>query len=319
LRSPSFPESDFDQLKQQRLAAMDNRRTDPNALASLALERTLSVYPRTDPRYVGTVDEDVEDIGKVTLDDVKKFYAQFYGASHGELVFVGQFDPAVAGKIAAELFGDWKSPATFQRITTNYQKVAPVNVKLEAPDKQNATFNAALLFPMKDTDPDYPAMVLANYIFGGSITSRMEDRIRNREGLSYGANSSFRASVDGTAARFAASASSNPKNTPKVEVSFRDELSKTVATGFTEKEVTEAKKSIRDQRIVGRSQDGQLLSLIATREEYDRTLDWDEKMDAKLAALTAEQVSAAFRRHIDPTAISITKAGDFKAAGAYVQ
>ena len=160
-------------------------------------------------------------------------------------------------------------------------------------------------------------MVLANYMFGGSITSRMEDRIRNREGLSYGANSSFRASVEGTAARFAASASSNPKNTPKVEASFKDELAKTLASGFTEKEVTEAKKAIRDQRIVGRSQDAQLLSLISTREEYDRTLDWDEKMDAKLATLTPDQVNAAFRRHVDPSAVSITKAGDFKAAGAY--
>jgi zinc protease len=160
-------------------------------------------------------------------------------------------------------------------------------------------------------------MVLANYMFGGSITSRMEDRIRNREGLSYGANSSFGASPEGTAARFGAGASSNPKNTPKVEASFKDELTKTLAGGFTAKEVDDAKKAIRDQRTVGRSQDQQLLRLISTREEYGRTLDWDTQMDAKLEALTADQVNAAFRRHVDPSAISIVKAGDFKAAGAY--
>jgi zinc protease len=70
---------------------------------------------------------------------------------------------------------------------------------------------------------------------------------------------------------------------------------------------------------VGRSQDQQLLRLISTRDEYGRTLDWDTQMDAKLDALTADQVNAAFRKHIDPSAISIVKAGDFKTAGAYAQ
>jgi zinc protease len=162
-------------------------------------------------------------------------------------------------------------------------------------------------------------MVLANYIFGGSITSRMEDRIRNREGLSYGATSRFSAPAEGTAARFDGRATSNPKNTPKVEASFRDELAKTVSGGFTAKEIADAQKAIRDQRTVGRSQDAQLLSLIGTREEFGRTLAWDEQMDAKLAALTAEQVNAALKRHLDPAAISIVKAGDFKTAGAYTE
>jgi zinc protease len=319
LRAPSFPDSEFDQVKKQRIAGIENRRTEPGSLAPLALERALFTYPRTDPRYAGTIDEDIEDTNKVTLDDVRKFYAQFYGASHGELVIVGQFDAAAAAKAAAELFGDWASPVPFKRITTNYQKAAPVNLKIETPDKQNATFEAGVTVRMTDTDPDYPAMVLANYMFGGSITSRMEDRIRNREGLSYGAGSSFSASTEGTAAEFGATASSNPKNTPKVEASFRDELVKTLAAGFTAKEVEEAKKAIRDQRIVGRSQDQQLLRLISTREDYGRTLAWDEQMDAKLAALTPEQVNAAFKRHIDPSAISIVKAGDFKAAAAYTE
>jgi len=319
LREPVFPDSEFDQVKKQRIAGIENRRTEPGALAPLALERTLNPFPRNDPRYVGTIDEDIEDTAKVSLDDVKMFYTQFYGASHGELVIVGRFDTTAAGKAAADLFGNWTSPQPYRRITTDYRKITPVNLKIETPDKQNATFGAGLLLPMTDSDADYPAMVLANYMFGGSITSRMEDRIRNREGLSYGANSSFGASVEGTAARFGAAASSNPKNTPRVEASFRDELAKTLAEGFTAKEVNEAKKAYLDQRKVGRSQDQQLLRLISTREEYGRTLDWDEKMDAKLDALTADQVNAAFRKHVDASAISIVKAGDFKAAGAYGQ
>jgi len=68
---------------------------------------------------------------------------------------------------------------------------------------------------------------------------------------------------------------------------------------------------------VQRSQDQQLLRLVSTREEYGRTLDWDTQMDSKLEALTVDQINAAFRKHVDAGAISIVKAGDFKAAGAY--
>jgi zinc protease len=67
---------------------------------------------------------------------------------------------------------------------------------------------------LPEADADYPAMVLANYMFGGSITARMPNRIRNREGLSYSA-SSRRRSRRGRAALFSATVSCNPVNMPK--------------------------------------------------------------------------------------------------------
>ena len=317
LREPSFPESEFDQVKKQRLAGLENGKTDPGSLAQLALTRALNPYPRQDVRYVGTLDENIAEINAVTLDDAKKFHSQFYGASNGALIVSGQFDPAALRKTAEELFGAWKSPAAYQRITARYKKMEPVNVKIEAPDKQNATFEAGMNLALTDTDPDYPAMVLANYMFGGSTGSRLFERIRNREGLSYGVNSRFAVPSEGDAASFGGAASAKAENTPKVEASFIDELRKTVDKGFTAAEVDAAKKALRDERSVGRSQDGQLLRILSIREDAGRTMKWDEDMDARFAALTAEQVNAAFKRHIDPSTLSIVKAGDFKAAKVY--
>jgi len=317
LRNSVFPDSEFDTVKKQRVTGIESGRSDPGQIATRALARTLGPYPRTDPRYTGTVDENLEDANKVTLDDVKKFYAQFYGASHGQMVVVGQFDMAAVQKAAAELFGDWTNNAPYKRITGEYRKIAPTNVKIEAPDKADATWAAGLNIEMNDADPDYPAMVLANFMFGGSITSRMEDRIRNREGLSYGAQTGFSANSEGNLARFQARATANPANMPKLEAIFKEELAKAIAEGFTDKEVAEAKKSFHDQRVVGRSQDAQLVSLIATREDFGRTLDWDTQMDAKVEALTTTQINATFRKRVDPVAITIIKSGDFKKVGAY--
>ena len=148
----------------------------------------------------------MENAGKVTLDDVKKFHAQFYGASHGELVIVGQFDPAAVSKTAAELFGNWPSPAPYQRITQNFEKTAAGESEDRNAGQTKRDIRGGFAAAMADTDPDYPAMVLANYMFGGSITARVPDRIRNREGLSYSVNSNFRAPqpAEGNAARFGA-------------------------------------------------------------------------------------------------------------------
>ena len=319
LREPSFPVVDFEQLRTQRIAQADRGRTEPGVLVGQLLQANLSPYPRSDVRHVRTIDEEVEDLRKVTLDDLKAFHAQFYGASQGELVVVGKFEAAAVQRTAAELLTPWKSASPYARIINNAIPVDRINTKIETPDKENAQLSTGLRLKMRDTDPDYPAMVLANYMFGGSgLTARLPDRVRNREGLSYSVSSGFTAPVEGDAAAFSASAISNPGNTPKVESSFLDELTRTVRDGFAAAEVENAKKAIRDDRINGRSSDGAVLNLMETREQWGRTLAWDIAMDEKLAALTLDQVNAAFRRHVNPAAVSIVKGGDFKAAGAYL-
>jgi zinc protease len=315
LKDPVFPESDFEQIRGQLIAGIERNRSEPGSLASEALQANLNPYPRSDIRHSRSMDEQIEDLKKVTLDDVKAFYRQFYGASTGELVVVGKFTPDEVRKVAEETLGSWKSASPYARILSNVQPVTPINRKIETPDKENAQINAGMRFSMTDTDPDYPAMVVANFMFGGSISARLPDRVRNREGLSYSVSSSFSASPFGSSASFSAGAISNPKNVPAVEASFRDELTKTLANGFTAAELADAKKSIRDQRIVSRSNDSGLQGLIMTREQLDRTLAWDEKIDAAIDDLTLDQVNAAFRKRVNVAGISIVKAGDFKKAG----
>ena len=253
----------------------------------------------------------------MTLDEVKRFHESFYGASHGELVVVGRFEAAAIEKAAADLLGTWKSGSSYQRIVNNYKDVQRINTRIDTPDKENAQLSAGLRLRMRDADPDYAAMVMANFMFGGGITARLPDRVRNREGYSYSVSSNFSAPVDGDAAVFSASAISNPANTPKVEASFLNELTQTLKDGFTASELAAAKKALRDDRIGARSSDGGLLNLIAAREQYGRTLAWDEALDARLQALTLEQVNSAFRRHINPEQVSIVKGGDFNRAKAY--
>ncbi len=317
LREPKFADTDFDQVRLQRIAAIENGRSEPATLAALELSRRLSPYAKGDARYVQTIDEQIAELKKVTLDDVKKFHAQFYGASNGEFVLVGDFDQDALRGAVKELLGGWKSPTSYRRMNALYKKSEAVNLKIETPDKENSQFEAGVRIPMNDDDPDYPALLLANQMFGGSLGARMPNRIRNVEGLSYGVRSGFAASSTGTSALFSANSISAPANTPKVEASMMDELRKTLKGGFTAEEVEKQKKAYRDQQIVSRAQEQSLIRRLASHEQLGRTMKWDEQLDAKIQALTVDQVNAAFRRRIDPDAITIVKAGDFSKVGAF--
>ena len=317
LREPAYNESDFEQIKQQRIAGIEAGRTEPASLASEALQKHLNPYPKGNVHYVASVDEQIAELKAVTLASVRKFHNDFYGASHADLAVLGQFDPVRLQKAATELLGSWNSSAPHNALVSAYQPVASMDRKVETPDKTNATFEAGIRIKMSESDPDYAAMMLANQMFGGSLGSRMPNRIRNVEGLSYSVSSRFTAPVRGEAALFSASAISAPQNTPKVESSFVDELKKTLASGFTAPEVATAKKAYHDQRMVARSQEAMLLRTLLSHEQDNRTMKYDEELDARIESLTVDQINAAFRRHIDPSALCIVKAGDFKKAGVW--
>jgi zinc protease len=317
LREPAYPEVEFDRVKGQRVRALENVPSQPEQLSATALQRHLSPFAQGDPQYQPTREEQLAEMKKVTLADVKKFHDQFYGASHGELVVVGDVDQAAVQKLAAELLGSWTTAGPYARLTGSYKKVEAINQKIETPDKENAQFEAGMRIKLSESDADYPAMLLANYMFGGSITARMPNRIRNREGLSYGASSRFTAPTEGDSALFSGTVSCNPVNMPKVEASFVDELKKTLREGFTQAEVTEAKRAYADARKVGRSQEAALVGLIASHEQLGRTLLYDEQQETKIQALTLEQINAAFRKYMDPAGVSIVKAGDFRKAAVY--
>jgi zinc protease len=318
MREPSFPASEFDLIRQQRIAAAEAGKTEPNNLASLELSRYFNArYPRGDVRYVSTLDESIEDLKKVTLDEAKQFYQQFYGAGEGEIVVSGQFNPDQIKKLVGDLFGDWKSPARYQRIPNSYTKLQAVNRKIETPDKQNAIFLIGMPLKMNDDDADAAALSIAGMVFGGTPNSRLFQRIRVKDGLSYGASANFSMPVKDDAGRMTGYAIAAPQNTPKVEADFNEELARALKEGFTADEVEKAKKTWLDQHIQDRTEEGRVAFILRDRERWGRTLQWDAKRESAVAALTPQQVNDAFKRYVDPTSVSIIKGGDFKKAGAF--
>jgi zinc protease len=309
LREPSFAADKFEDARQSRIRDIEDSVSDPQTLASTAFARQMNPFPPDDPRYSATPVELIAARRKVTVDQVRDFHRRFYGASRGELVVVGQFDPSRIRKLAAELFGDWKSPGPYVRATNPYRAIEPATLDIRTPDKQNAFFIAGRNFRMNDDDPDYAALTLAMYIVGGSNASRMFRRIRDREGLSYNVYAEWNIPEQDDNATFSVRAISNPIDLAKVEASVKDELARIARDGFADEEVAKARAAWLDRRKAERTEDGSLLDILSSREYWGRTMKWDEALEAKVASLTATQVSEAFRRRVDIPALTIIRSG----------
>jgi zinc protease len=311
LRQPSFPDDEFEQLRRAALTGIDSQRSDPAALATLALTRHLNPYPPSHWLYTSSLDERTARLKGLSLDDVKHCYEEFYGASDSELSVVGDFDPEAVARLAQDLFGDWKSPRPYARIPLKVADVAPVNETIRTPDKANAVLRAGELLRLRDDDPDYPALLLGNYIFGGSSDSRLMRRIREKEGLSYSVGSFLSADSFYPRGAFGIFAIYAPQNRARVEEAMNDELRKAFADGFTPEEVEAGKKGFLQARQLSRSSDPAVAGRLVAYLVLGRTFAWDADLERKVAALTPQQVLDAMRRHIDPAKLTVVKAGDF--------
>ena len=313
LREPILPADQFELMKRERIAGLEARRSEPAALGPLLLQKLLSPYPPDNIRYVPTMDEALERLRQAKYEQVVQIYREYLGSQEGELTIVGDFDPDACLPILKQTLAGWTAAKPCARIATEASdKQVGGRQSIDTPDKANAQYSAGIIFPMRDDDPDYAALVLGNYIFGGgTLSSRLGDRIRQKEGLSYGVSSGFNASPQDKRASLSITAICNPQNMGRVEKAAKEELERLVQDGVTADEVDRAKKGYLQARKVGRTSDVALSGELSSLRHLNRTMLHDSEMDSKIEALTPESIAAALKRHIDPKKLLVVVAGDF--------
>ena len=313
LREPSFPEAEYATLRTAALASTDTERQDPEALARQAMAQHFNRYPKGDWRTPLTLDETVAQLQTIPLDAVRAYHRNFYGASKAELSIVGDFDAAQAKDVVAQTFGQWASPAAtpFARVPLQYFDVPPKRMVIDTPDKENGTYQARLNLELRDDAPEFPALMVGAYLFGGAgMDSRLLQRLRKKEGWSYGGGAGFGVSSQDRAATFRIAAIAAPQNLQRVELAVREELDRLRAEGFSADEVAGAKSALLQSGSQARAQDGNLASQWGNYLYLGRTFAWDQAIEDKIRALTPAQVNAAWRQAVDPAKLSVVLAGD---------
>ena len=315
LRDTLLPADQFEIQKRERLASLEQTRTEPASLAPRLLQRQLSPYGKDDIRYLPTIDESIARLQITSYAQVAQLYRDYVGARAGEVTIVGDFDPAACLPILKDALGGWTDKKPYARIANPLTgTVAGTHHVINTPDKANATYSAGLNLAMRDDDPDYPALLLGNYILGSStLASRLGVRIRQQEGLSYGVTSSLTASAWEPRATFAITAICNPQNMARLEVCVQEELQRLLRDGITADELTKARQGYLESLKVSRAGDTAIAASLGNLRNLNRTMTWQADFEKKINALTSDTVNAALRKHLDPARLVIVTAGDFAA------
>lgn len=313
LRRPALAQSEFEQIVSSSLAQLEESRKEPQSVAVDAAYKALVTWPKDDPRAYHSVDEQIADLKAAKLDDVKQFWQEFYGANHGQIAIIGDFNAAPIKAQLEQAFGQWNSQQNYRRLTRPFVGTKDDNLLLITPDKANAFFFAGMSLPISDQHPDYVPLWVGNYLLGGSANSRIMERIRQKDGISYGGNSAFSASPLDDEASFTIEAIFAPQNRAKLETGIREELHNALSKGFSKKELDDAKASLLKQLTLGRSQDAGLAQSLIRNLFLNRSMQYEIRLEQKLRALTVEQIRLAMAKHLNYEKMIRVFAGDFKA------
>ena len=311
LKTPAFDAGEYDKLVRASLASVESSRTDPQAIAGRAFNRHLKPFPPGDVRETPTFDEQVARLKAAKLDDAKAFHAKFYGASNAELAIVGDFDPAEAKLVAAQLFGDWKSREPWARVPDPFQATKPAAETIETPDKANAVLVGGMAIPMSDRSADYAAMLIAERILGGAPESRLFTVVRQQKGLSYGVGTFLDEGWLDDNSTLGLYAIYAPQNLAKVKAAIDEQVRLALGSGFTAEEIANAKRALNEERFAARAQDGVLASSLVSQAYLGRTWAQSADLDRAIGEVSVDSANAALRRYLKPDGLATFVAGDF--------
>jgi zinc protease len=323
LREPTFPEAALRTTASRMQGELRASKSSASRVVANAMQQHFNAFPPGDFRNARSFEEQERDLTALTLTDLRSFHQQFYGASKGHIAIVGDFDEAEVVAALREAFDGWNTSAAYARLARPYKDIAASARTIELPNNETAAFAAGLPLNLQDSDPDYAALLVADYLVGSApaLQSRLTARLRLQEGACQAVRSELVASSSDRSSMWRVYAYADAAQMQKLEAAFKDEIARVQRSGFSSSEVATARAAVlrlhrerrtRDNVLAGGeiSADG-LAGQLVRNSQLGRTFAWNKQLDDRIAALRVEDVNAAFRKHIALSKISVFKAGDF--------
>jgi zinc protease len=316
LREPTFPEDELAKLKQQTIAAIQEQQASTRARAYERLTQLL--FDPANPFYQHAGERLIESIAGVTVEDVRRFYAERYGGRSLILSVAGAIDTSEAQAQFRAAFGAFEGPASVEvevadagaRATAAQHEVVLLK------DKANVDVMLGTAAPLRRDAADYYAALLANSALGEStLSSRLGLQVRDREGLTYGIGSRFRAPSLAAGPWYIA-VSVNPQNVTQAISSALQVLREYVAHGIREDELRDEKSAAIGSFKVALSTNAGLAEALWNAEFYRLGTDYVDRYPQLIEAVTIDEVNAAIRKYFRPEQLTVVIAGDYAAPTA---
>ncbi|MFN3521305.1 MAG: M16 family metallopeptidase [Phenylobacterium sp.] len=305
-RHPAFAPEELERQRQLALDSLSVSYREPGALAGFAAAPVI---------FGGTAFGHVADgtpasIARLKPQDLAAIHRLYYRPDNAILVLTGDISPEAGFALAERTFGDWtapNSPLPAQPVVT--PKAPPRAIAIDLPGAGQAAVTVAAPAIARDA-PDYYPGIVANTVLGGGYSARLNQEIRIKRGLSYGAGSSL--APRRTTGAFVARAQTKNESAPEVLDLIRAEM-KGLAAAPPGAEELKARKSV----LIGGygrqlATSGGLANILGNLALYGVPLDEVARYTAKVEAVSAGEVQSFAARTFDPAKASVIVAGDAK-------
>ncbi len=308
IRTPSLPAGELATRKGEVVTMLRQDQDNPGVRATETLMELL--YPAPHPygrRVKGTV-EVVEGLARERLAEL---HAARFAPSQVSVVTVGDVDPAESLATVDRVFGAWKSPVPPAPPLSTVTAASSRRL-VEIPMMNKAQADIAYGFTtVRRTDPEYYACWLMNHAFGQySMSGRLGDSIRERQGMAYYAHSTLDANVMPGPLLIRAGVSAS--NLERAVASIDEEVRKLVTAGLTQKELDDSRRFLIYAMPRALETNAGIANYLQTSEFFNLGLDYDVRVPDLLRSVTLEQANAVARRYLSVDRATVVVAGPFR-------
>lgn len=302
---PSFPEAEVARVRDQSLARIEERRTDPGALASDASDRY--IFADSVP-YARPAGGTTDSMGSLSRSDIVGFHEARFRPSVANVVLVGDLDPAEARSMVEDHFGGWSGDAAPTPGFASDSRSAERRVHIvHRPGAVQSEIRVGQV-GVEKRSPHLTALSVWNGFLGGTFTSRLMANLREKNGFTYGVRSEFRARRN--AGPFVISTAVETAVTGAAVREIMSEVEGLIDGGATETEVA----GVRDYMVgvfpLSVETGSQLASKLGTLAVYDLPDDYFATYRDRVRAVTLEDADRAGRSTVKPESFAVVVVGD---------
>ena len=313
LVNSTFPQNELTKTINEYNTYLESSLNDPQAVAFVQVSKQTEEYAKESIFYTSTVQEQIDAYKKIKQSEIVDFYNNILGGNNGFGSVVGDLDAKTTGEILENTFGKWNSKSKYVMAQPTFFETKKLDKEFITPDKENAVAIGKISFKMNLKSPDYPAFVMANEMLGsgGFLTARIPMRLREKEGISYGAGSFINVPVTNDVAYWLYYAFLNPTKKNAVETAAKEEISKALKDGFTAEELKSNLTSWLNERKTRLGNDGTLIALTNSYLQYGTPLEDYDTLESKVKVLKIEEINAVLKKYISLDKMTSIYAGDF--------
>lgn len=312
LRSPLFDSKEFENLKQQYIGNVQQELNDPGTRGEIALSQ--AVYPKTNPNYSLSVEENIENIKKATLEEVKAFHKKYFGPASMRLVIVGDTEGANLNASLKKSFKNWNGGVSEKLKFAEASKATAKTEVVTIAEKPSAELYIGQFTGLKRADADYIPFYIGNYTLGAGFAGRLMQTVRDNDGLTYNISSGIGGNIE-TGGYWFVNASFNPELFQKGLDATMVQVDKWVKNGITAEELQNKKTNLIGSFKVGMSTTNGMARTILGFMERGLEPNYIDQYPKDIEKATLQQVNDAIKKYIQLDKMVIIKSGSLDKDG----